>query len=849
MRLDGVEIEAASGESVAAALFAHGIVQLGTGADGGPRGAYCGSGICHGCAVTIDGRGGQLACQTQVVAGMDIRRPQSHRADLLELADLAALPGAELPVESFDVAVVGAGRAAMDAASQHAGAGLSVVALGDRPGSVVWGAFGAEAGARELAVLSDGVARRVVAKRIVIATGSYSLPPLVPGAHLPGVIAIEACTAMLDEHGVAPGRRTVFAGHDADLLVAAAALHRAGGTVAVVIVQAPEPPHMHGAALQLQAAGIPLLWGHALRRIEGEGRVARVIAAAIGEDGGLVAGEELAFDTDAVCINGIEAPSSDLARLLGCAHVLAPGHAIPHVVRGEDGSTSLPDVFVVGPDTRAAPAPLVTTRETVVCRCEGLSLGHLQDVAASQDVRDVATLKRLTRAGMGRCQGRLCAAHLPEVLGLTPAGERDLLAPQAPLRPIPLAAIAVEKPEWGGHRRSMLPDDRAGDGPALALTGAATVVVGAGVAGLSTAYFLARAGHDVLVIDAGRANAMASGANAGSLHVQLLSFDFGAKAEAGGSPAARTAPLQLASVALWRELEQAIGAAFELRITGGVMVAETETELRFLADKTAMERRMGIACEVITAGDLARLEPNLAPGLLGAAYCADEGKINPMLATQAILKAAIAAGACVCEDTSLRHIERTATGFLLRTNRGTLAAGRLVNAAGAFASRIGRMLGHEVPVFGAPLQMIVTEPVAPLVRGLVAHADRHLTLKQSSSGGLIIGGGWSATLDGVHQRPRPLRDSIEGNLWVAQRVIPALRRAHVVRSWAAMNVNIDGAPILGEHPAEPGFYNAVSSNGYTLGPMVGRVTADLILWGRTEIDISAFGIGRFEGRV
>jgi len=72
-------------------------------------------------------------------------------------------------------------------------------------------------------------------------------------------------------------------------------------------------------------------------------------------------------------------------------------------------------------------------------------------------------------------------------------------------------------------------------------------------------------------------------------------------------------------------------------------------------------------------------------------------------------------------------------------------------------------------------------------------------------------------------------------------------KLHIIRSWAAMNIDIDGAPIVGEHPAIPGFFNAVTSNGYTLGPIMGLTTAELVVSGRAERDISSFGIERFGG--
>src|SRR5690606_37729204 len=129
---------------------------------------------------------------------------------------------------------------------------------------------------------------------------------------------------------------------------------------------------------------------------------------------------------------------------------------------------------------------------------------------------------------------------------------------------------------------------------------------------------------------------------------------------------------------------------------------------------------------------------------------------------------------------------------------------------------------------------------------LLSHADRHLTLKQSENGNVIIGGGWHAGLSPTHRHPRPTRESIEGNLWVAQHVLPDLRGLNIIRSWSAININIDGAPILGEIPGKRGLFTAVMSGGYTLGPIAGRITADLITRGKSEFDLSAFAIERFD---
>jgi glycine/D-amino acid oxidase-like deaminating enzyme len=171
----------------------------------------------------------------------------------------------------------------------------------------------------------------------------------------------------------------------------------------------------------------------------------------------------------------------------------------------------------------------------------------------------------------------------------------------------------------------------------------------------------------------------------------------------------------------------------------------------------------------------------------------------------------------------------------------------VVNAAGPWARQIGAMAGLDLPVYSAPLQMIVTDRAPPLVEQLVAHADRHLSLKQLAAGGLVIGGAWPARYSGHQNMNVTMRESVEGNLWVARRVLPALDGLHVLRTWAGMNVNIDGAPIVGEVPPAPGFFNAVTSNGYTLAPAVARITAEFICRGRTDRDITPYRLERFNG--
>ena len=130
------------------------------------------------------------------------------------------------------------------------------------------------------------------------------------------------------------------------------------------------------------------------------------------------------------------------------------------------------------------------------------------------------------------------------------------------------------------------------------------MVIGGGAAGLSTAYFLAKGGADVLLIDRDEAAMAASTANAGSLHVQLLSYDFTDDTPADGGPAAHTLPLAPRSIALWKEIAAAAGEDLGIRTEGGLMLAETEAGVAWLRRKSAMERRCGIESHVLGSNEL-----------------------------------------------------------------------------------------------------------------------------------------------------------------------------------------------------------------------------------------------------
>jgi glycine/D-amino acid oxidase-like deaminating enzyme len=768
--------------------------------------------------------------------------------------------------------------------------------------TIVWAAFSPN----EVAAIVAGRATIFRPKRLVLATGAYEQAWPVPGWTLPGVMTVGGLQTLARSYRVAPGERPdariVIAGNGPLCFQTALELIDGGANVVAVIeaAQRPGPAHWQDMLAAVTAEpsmiwdgyrmvrrlGDRVRWGERVTRLVGKDRVHAV------ETGGTT------IEADVVALGYGFASSSELARSLGCAHrFVARGSGSMETATDGDGRTSLPEVFAIGDGARfggaqaalaqgevaaaaicrdlkravAKPVEAVATLrraarfqgalwrlfkappfnpaaiadEAIVCRCEEVTGGELRrQIAAGHD--SPASLKRACRVGMGRCQGRYCAATVARLCNSDDVGEFGLFAPRPPAKPVPIHALRFEQPEWTGHTDFVPPDmARQRDVEPLPVESVDTLVIGGGVAGSCVAYWLAREGIEAMVVERDDVNLQASGANAGSLHVQLLAFDFTGTAPVGPNRAADTLPLGPASIALWQEIQRDTGQDLEIKVTGGLMLAESARDIEILKGKIALEKSRGVEAELIGANELRQMEPCIGEVAIAAEWCPGEGKINPLKATYAVVARAKALGARFRRGSSVQAIERDGLGWRVTTSRGEIRCKCIVNAAGPWAAEIARLAGLSIPVRGAPLQMIVTEPTAPTLTRLVAYTGRHLTLKQMSSGAFMIGGGWTAGLDEQQKLSRALRSSVEGNLWIASRAVPALADLHAIRIWAGMNVNIDRAPILGEAPGLPGFYNCVSSNGFTLAPVLSRLTAEMLAGRQTSLPVTPYLLSRF----
>ncbi|GJD66188.1 NAD(P)/FAD-dependent oxidoreductase [Methylobacterium frigidaeris] len=407
-------------------------------------------------------------------------------------------PGAERPAAALYGFEAGRAQALHDLADALA------PRIGYRPGTMVWGIATRGSPGFDLDCLGPGGHDRIPADRLVLATGAMDRTLPFPGWTLPGVFTLGAAQIALKAQGMTIGRRVALVGAGPLLPLVAHQYAKAGAEIAAVLDVTPLGPKVQAAprlaampatlakgvwyTLRGALRGLPVRSGVRAVAVEGDvqvealawedsrGRRQRVACDAVGASFGLRS----------------EAQAADLA---GCRFVFEPVTRQWQPERSPEGRASHPHVYLAGdgsgiggadvaelqgertaltlladlgrPRDAAREARLDRTLarqagfraaleaaypyphhliakigdDEIVCRCEGITAGALRRAATERDAREMNRLKALTRAGMGRCQGRVCGHAAAEILAdhlHVPVETVGRLRGQAPIKPIPM---------------------------------------------------------------------------------------------------------------------------------------------------------------------------------------------------------------------------------------------------------------------------------------------------------------------------------------------------------------------------------------------------------------------------
>lgn len=410
------------------------------------------------------------------------------------------------------------------------------------------------------------------------------------------------------------------------------------------------------------------------------------------------------------------------------------------------------------------------------------------------------------------------------------------------------------------------------------------VIIGAGIAGCACAYYLAKRGVSVTVVDKGKLGYEQSTRNWGWVHQQVRY--------------PHLIPLAMYSVALWRHLEDEVDANLEWRQGGNASLAFNHRDLQELKGVAEAAVGAGLDARMLSKNELAEFVPGLSDAVVGALHLPSDGQASPERVTRAFARAAAGLGACLqenCAALAIRWTRGRVTG--VATEKGTIHAKRVLVAAGAWTTRLLRPLGLDFPQRCVRASVFRTDPV-PSITALTGWGER-FAFRQDRSGRFVLAGGISSVIDvdldtfrhlgwfapiawenrrwlkvraggrllrdllalvpGSGERreywqrrrtvdPSPLTGVSEHMLAQLRRVFPNLPELAVESSWAGyIDSTPDQAPVIGPAPGVDGLHvlSGLSGHGFALGPAAAAAQTDLLMDGTPEVDVYPFRFSRF----
>jgi sarcosine oxidase subunit beta len=367
------------------------------------------------------------------------------------------------------------------------------------------------------------------------------------------------------------------------------------------------------------------------------------------------------------------------------------------------------------------------------------------------------------------------------------------------------------------------------------------VIIGGGIIGVSVAYYLGKMGeNNVLLLEKDLIGEGSTGLCAGGIRRQWtteVNMHFSLKA-----------------FEIFQHFADEFGVNPEFHPIGYLFLATSEEELEIFKGNVEFQHRFGVPSQILTRGEVEKGWPFLnIEDVLGGAFCDTDGYAGPYEVTDGIARAARRHGVEMLEKTEVTSIEVERGRIVsVTTPRGRVETPIVVNAAGPYAAKVGRMAGIEVPVKPIRRQLFVTDPFHKIPSSVPLTIDQgqNFYFRREGESVLLAGPqdeepGFDLTTD---------FGSMVETAEKATHRVPGFEDTNIARGWAGLyEISPDNHAIIGKVPEVEGLIvaNGFSGHGFQHGPAAGMVIAELLLQGRAEtIDIDPLALERFrEGKL
>lgn len=368
------------------------------------------------------------------------------------------------------------------------------------------------------------------------------------------------------------------------------------------------------------------------------------------------------------------------------------------------------------------------------------------------------------------------------------------------------------------------------------------IVIGSGVIGCAAAYYMAKKGMSVLVLDQDE-----SVGNGGS------SRNGGGVRQSGRDP--RELPLAIYGVEnVWPTLSDELGVDVEYHKEGNLRLGKTETHKQILTGLTEKAVACGLNVRMIDAEEVRKINPYLSEEVTCASWCPTDGHANPMTTTLGFYKNARALGVVFHMGEKVVKLEKVHGKLRRVCTKTTVYEADQVLVAAGYASRfLTQTVGIDVPMREELIEALVTEAEPKMFPQMLGTADADFYGHQTNHGSFVFGGATgmeSTVLDNGTNRTSSLTAPCicRGIM----KYIPKLADAKIVRTWAGYeDLSIDGIPVISKVEEVPGLLLACgfTGHGFGISPVVGQLLAQLAAGETPMLSLQEFRYDRFHAAI
>lgn len=368
------------------------------------------------------------------------------------------------------------------------------------------------------------------------------------------------------------------------------------------------------------------------------------------------------------------------------------------------------------------------------------------------------------------------------------------------------------------------------------------IVIGSGVIGCAAAYYMAKKGMSVLVLDQDE-----SVGNGGS------SRNGGGVRQSGRDP--RELPLAIYGVEnVWPTLSDELGVDVEYHKEGNLRLGKTETHKKILTGLTEKAVACGLNVRMIDAAEVRKINPYLSEEVTCASWCPTDGHANPLTTTLGFYKNARALGVKFYMGEKVVKLEKVHGNLRRVCTKTTVYEADQVLVAAGYASRfLTQTVGIDVPMREELIEALVTEAEPKMFPQMLGTADADFYGHQTNHGSFVFGGATgmeSTVLDNGTNRTSSLTAPCicRGIM----KYIPKLADAKIVRTWAGYeDLSIDGIPVISKVEEVPGLILACgfTGHGFGISPVVGQLLAQLAAGESPMLSLQEFRYDRFHAAI